>query len=77
MLSRGLTPVFNRGDGNCVFISLAQIVLGDSAKYEFMRYIIVHRLNSFPKKYEHKTTNFSNYCDSMIINRKPAFSLEL
>ena len=48
MLSRGLTPVANLGDGNCVFISLAQIVLGDSAKFEFMRYIVAHRLNKFP-----------------------------
>jgi len=37
MLSRGLIPFENIGDGNCVFISLAQIVMGDSAKFDFMR----------------------------------------
>jgi len=37
MLSRGLIPIENRGGGNCVFISLAQIVMGDSAKFDFMR----------------------------------------
>jgi hypothetical protein len=31
MLSRGLTPIHNVGGGNCVFISLAQIVVGDTA----------------------------------------------
>ena len=37
MLSRGLIPIENLGDGNCVFISLAHIVMGDSAKFDFMR----------------------------------------
>jgi hypothetical protein len=37
MLSRGLIPIENCGDGNCVFISLAQIVTGDSTKYDFIR----------------------------------------
>jgi len=37
MESRGLIPIENCGDGNCVFISLANIVLGDSAKFDFMR----------------------------------------
>ena len=37
MLSRGLIPNYNLGDGNCVFISLAHIVMGDSAKFDFMR----------------------------------------
>ena len=49
MHTRGLIPLHN--DGNCVFISLAQIVLGDATKFEFMRYMIMQRLNSFPKKY--------------------------
>jgi len=77
MLGRGLTPVYNRGDGNCVFISLAQIVFGDSAKFEFMRYMIVHRLNKFPKKYQSKHTKFPDYCNSMAVNGKAAGTLEL
>ena len=48
MLSRGLTPVGNVGDGNCVFISLAQIILGDAAKFEFVRYMVVDWLRTFP-----------------------------
>ena len=47
MLNRGLTPIHNVGDGNCVFISLSQIVLGDTAKFQFMRQIIVHWLRNF------------------------------
>ena len=31
VLNEGLTPVDNDGGGNCVFISLALIVFGDSA----------------------------------------------
>ena len=73
MQSRGLTPVYNAGDGNCVFISLAQIVFGDPTKFAFMRYMIIHRLKSFPKKY-HK---FPNYYNSMAINNRPASELEL
>jgi hypothetical protein len=37
MESRGFIPIENCGDGNCVFISLAEIVMGDSAKFDFMR----------------------------------------
>jgi len=37
LLNRGLIPIENRGDGNCVFISLAEIVMGDSTKFDFMR----------------------------------------
>ena len=73
MQSRGLTPINNSGDGNCVFISLAQIVFGDPAKFEFIRYMIVHRLKSFPKKY-HKSPD---YCNTMAINGNPASQLEL
>ena len=51
MVSRGLIPVHNLGDGNCVFISLAHIVFGDPSKFAFMRYMIVHRLRRFPQKY--------------------------
>ena len=58
MLSRRLTPVDNDGDGNCVFISLAQIVLGDPMKFEFMRNMIVHRLRGFPEKYQGKIHEF-------------------
>ena len=52
MLRRGHTPIFNVGDGNCVFISLAQIVVGDTAKFQFMRQMIVRRLRNFPTKYD-------------------------
>ena len=48
LLKLGLTPANNEGGGNCVFISLAQIVFGDATKFKFMRYMIVHRLRSFP-----------------------------
>ena len=48
MLNKGLTPASNEGGGNCVFMSLAQIVFGDVTRFEFMRYMIVHRLRSFP-----------------------------
>jgi hypothetical protein len=37
MESRGLIPIENCGDGNCVFISLAEIVMGDSTKFDFIR----------------------------------------
>ena len=52
MLNRGLTPLHNVGDGNCVFISLAQIVVGDAAKFQFMRQMIVRRLRNFQTKYD-------------------------
>ena len=77
MLSRGLIPVDNYGDGNCVFISLAEIVFGDPMKFEFMRNMIVHRLNSFPEKYRGKTHEFEDYCDSMSKNNMAASQLEL
>jgi hypothetical protein len=51
MRNRGLTPINNLGGGNCVFMSLAQIVFGDASKFKFMRYMIVHRLRRFPKQY--------------------------
>ena len=37
MESRGLIPIENCGGGNCVFVSLAEIVMGASAKFDFMR----------------------------------------
>jgi hypothetical protein len=37
MLNRGLIPNENLGDGNCVFIALAEIVMGDPAKFDFLR----------------------------------------
>ena len=49
MRNRGLTPMSNLGGGNCVFMSLAKVVFGDAARFEFMRYMIVHRLRRFPK----------------------------
>ena len=52
MLHRGYTPINNIGDGNCVFISLAQIVVGDTAKFQFMRQMIVRRLRNFQTKYD-------------------------
>ena len=77
MLSRELIPIDNDGDGNCVFISLAQIVFGDPTKFEFMRYMIVHRLRSFPDKYRGKQHKFSDYCDNMSKNGEAASHLEL
>jgi hypothetical protein len=77
MVKRGLIPIENRGDGNCVFRSLAQIVMGDSAKFDFIRSITVQRLRSFPKKYQLKITKFSKYCDNMALARTPGTELEL
>ena len=77
MLSRGLTPVDNIGDGNCIFISLSQIILGDATQFEFIRYMIVGWLRNFPYKYEDMKNNLSDYCDSMAVNGKPAGELEL
>jgi hypothetical protein len=51
ILNRGLTPIDIIGDGNCVFSSLAELVFGDASRFEFMRYMIVHRLRSYPEKY--------------------------
>jgi len=77
MHSRQLTPVDNTGDGNCVFISLAQIVLKNPSQFEFMRYIIVNWLRNFPQKYKSRKPNLSTYCNTMIISGKPASTLEL
>ena len=76
MRSRGLTPVDNVGDGNCVFISLSQILLGDTAKFEFTRYMVVHRLRNFPQKYKGRKNNFSDYCDDMAVDGTAATMLE-
>ena len=73
--NRGLTPSYNVGGGNCVFISLAQIVFGDASKFKFMRYMIIHRLQSFPEKYQGEMNNFSDYCDRMAVNGKVASPL--
>ena len=51
MRNRGLYPIKNLGGGNCVFMSLAKVVFGDAARFEFMRDMIVHRLRRFPKQY--------------------------
>jgi len=77
MQNRGLTPVENLGGGNCVFMSLAEIVFGDASQFDFMRYMIVHRLRSFPKKYQGNLINFSDYCNSMAISGKAASPREL
>jgi hypothetical protein len=77
MQNQGLTPVENLGGGNCVFMSLAEIVFGDASHFDFMRYMIVHRLRSFPKKYQGNLINFSDYCNSMAISGKAASPREL
>ena len=77
IVDRGLIPVDNLGGGNCVFISLAELVFGDANRFELIRYMIVHRLRSFPKKYFQDTTGFENYCNNMLIPGKPASSKEL
>jgi hypothetical protein len=73
MLRRGITPVYNLGDGNCVFISLAQLFFQDSSKCDFTRFMISHRLHQFPNKYHATKT----YCTNMLIGKKPATGLEL
>jgi hypothetical protein len=77
MLSREITPVDNIGDGNCVFISLAQIVLGDATQFEFIRHMIVTWLRNFPSKYKNKIHNLPDYCNTLAVNKKPASTLEL
>ena len=77
MRNRGLTPINNLGGGNCVFFSLAKVVFGDAAKFELMRYMIVHRLRRFPKQYQGKISNFEVYCNSMAMNGKAASPIEL
>ena len=39
--------------------------------------MIVHRLRSFPKKYQGQLSNFSDYCDNMSKNGEAASQLEL
>jgi len=51
MKKQGLYPVENLGSGNCVFMSLAHVVFGDASQFDFMRYMIVHRLRRFPSQY--------------------------
>ena len=71
--TQNLTPVQNSGGGNCVFKSLAEVVFGDAWKYEFMRYMIVHRMRSFPEKYKCR----ADYLNNMMVDGKDASSLEL
>ena len=75
--TRGLTPIYNLASGNGVFKSLAQIVFGDASKFELMRHMIVHRMQSFPKKYNRKIHDFPTYCTQMSMYGKPASPLEL
>ena len=75
--NRGFTPVDNLGGWNCVFISLAELVFGDAKRFELMRYMIVHRLRSFPEKYFRKTSEFPDYCNNMATFRRPATQKEL
>ena len=77
IVSRGFTPVDNEGGGNCVFMSLAELVFGDADRFEFIRYMIVHRLRSFPEKYFTDMTNFEDYCNNMAAYSKPASMKEL
>ena len=77
MQIRGLTPVDNSGGGNCVFMSLAKLVFGDATRFDFMRYMIVHRLRSFPEKYFYNTSDSPTYCNNMLIPGKPATPKEL
>ena len=77
MLSRGLIPINNIGDGNCVFISLSQILLGDTDKFEFMRYMIVYWLKSFPDKYKYSHKKNKEYCNVMAMNGRAANMVEL
>ena len=72
MHSRGLTPINNSGGGNCVLMSLAQVVFGDASRFDFMRYMIVHRLRRFPKQYQGDINNFEGYCNSMAVYGKAA-----
>jgi len=73
MHSRGLTPIPNPGTGNCVFTSLASLIFGDATKHQLMRYMIVHRLRSFPNKYHRN----SAYINSMAVSGNPASPKEL
>ena len=77
IFTRNLIPVDNSGGGNCVFIALAVLVFGDGKRFELMRYMIVHRLQSFPEKYFHRKTNFEDYCNNMLIPGKVASQKEL
>ena len=72
MRNRGLTAISNLGGGNCVFMSLAQVVFGDAARFDFMRYMIVHRLRRFPKQYQGDINNFGGYCNNMAVYGKAA-----
>jgi len=75
--NRGLTPVDNIGGGNCVFISLAELVFGDANRFELIRYMIVHRLRHFPSKYFTNPSESPQYCTNMLIPGKPASPKEL
>jgi hypothetical protein len=77
MQNRGFIPVDNLGGGNCVFISLAELVFGDANRFELMRYMIVHRLRSFPEKYFFNTAESPDYCNNMLISGKAASRKEL
>jgi hypothetical protein len=75
--NRSLTPVDNKGRGNCVFISLSELVFGEGSKFELIRYMIVHRMRSFPEKYFKNGAGFEDYCNNMLIPGKPASMKEL
>jgi len=77
MRIRGLIPVDNSGGGNCVFISLAELVFGNASRFEFMRYMIVHRLRRYPEKYFRNISESHDYCNNMATYRRPASQKEL
>jgi len=75
--NRGFTPVKNAGDKNSVFMSLAELVFGDANRFEFVRYMIVHRLRRFPEKYFHNTSESPDYCNNMATFTRPPTHKEL
>ena len=52
-------------------------MFGDATKFELMRYMIVHRLRSFPEKYFRNTSESYDYCNNMATYRKDASHKEL
>ena len=77
IISRELTIFENEGGGNCVFMSLAQILLGDANHFHIIRSMILKRMRRFPHKYAGNKKNFSNYCRDMAQDGQPASVLEL
>ena len=53
------------------------MVFGDANKFELVRYMIVHRLRSFPEKYFTNIREFPDYCNNMATFSRPASQKEL